>query len=96
MDKGGAPRMMAFRALVTGLMSAFRIATGREAKVTWNDHRDAYEGRFLAFVEVVLELVLRMKIIEEKPLRYPLARGKYIYELTRAGAAKEKHAPMNV
>ena len=87
-DKGGVLSLIEFRALVLGLGHAFRRATGRAAKVTWNEHGRRYEGNFVELVEIVLPLARtcadgygwRMVCPQTKR-----ARGKYIYDLTRAG-----------
>jgi hypothetical protein len=92
-DKGGPPKMAAFQTLVFWLGLAFKRATGRPAKVTWNAHRGRYEGHFLLLVEAVLPLARRLAGSPERPIRCPdteQARGKYVYELTRAGAGKNK------
>jgi hypothetical protein len=81
----GAPKMVAFSALVAGLAQAFRIATGRNAKVTWHQYRSRYEGPFLALVEAVLPLAQSLTEHLGAPLRYPptlLARGKYVHKQT--------------
>jgi hypothetical protein len=85
-DRGGAPKMLAFNALVTGLASAFKTATGREAKVTCAD--DEYCGPFVEFVEAVLPLSRGLTRHLGASLQYPssrLNRGRYIYEHTRKG-----------
>jgi hypothetical protein len=91
-DKGGAPKMVAFNALVTGLARAFQIATGRAAKVTRNSAEDTYGGPFLALVEAVLPLAEGLTNGLGISLRRPrsrLALGKYVSEQTRAG--KKRH-----
>ena len=50
-DKGGPSSILAFRTLVIGLKKAFERATGRPAKVTWNEHRSRYEGLFLSLLK---------------------------------------------
>ncbi|HZV04172.1 MAG TPA: hypothetical protein VE999_03690 [Gemmataceae bacterium] len=99
-DKGGAPkRFIAFDALIkgeegsaNGLADAYARATGSAAKVTWSEHREQYEGRFLALVEAVLPVA---RDIAEKAARHEIpfpktarARGKYVYEATRRGAGR--------
>ncbi len=94
-DKGGAPKMLAFDILVRGLARAYQHATGRAAKVTWNEHRYCYEGRFFNLVEAVLPSA-RALAGKEPPMRFPntpLARGKYIYDVTRVGAKTKASAP---
>lgn len=86
--KGGAPKMLAFNMLIKRLAAAFEHATGRAAKVTWNEHRKEYGGKFLSLVEAVLPLVL--ECAESLGSRLPCprsqrARGKYIFGITRAG-----------
>jgi hypothetical protein len=88
-DEGGRPKMLAFAFLVTWLARAFQNATGSEAKVTWNDHRERWEGKFMAFIEIVLPLVLDIGKQLGQPLPYPKserARGKYVYDATRRGS----------
>jgi hypothetical protein len=90
--KGGAPKMAAFSALVTGLERAFKIATGRSGKVTWNHADDTYGGSFLSLVEAVLPLAEGLAKNCGSSLRSPrsrLALGKYVSEQTRAG--KKRH-----
>jgi hypothetical protein len=50
-DRGGAPTRLAFRMLIVFLARAFKNATNREAKVTWNEYKDCYTGAFIRFVE---------------------------------------------
>jgi hypothetical protein len=90
-DEGGAPKMVAFTALVAGLARAFKLATGKDAKVTRNPYEGRYGGRFITLVEAVLPLVRNLTEHLGASLRYPptpLARGKFIYEQTRAGRDK--------
>jgi hypothetical protein len=85
-DRGGAPKMQAFRALAEGLARAFERGTDKKARVTWNEHRGCYEGRFLKLVDAVLQLVLQAAEVSGRPLKHPktrLALGKYLHELTR-------------
>jgi hypothetical protein len=87
-DKGGAPKMLEFEVLVVGLADAFEKLTGRSAKVTWSEHKGRYEGDFVNLVETILPLA--QSCAESVDLRMscpstPFARGKYIYEKTRAG-----------
>jgi hypothetical protein len=92
-NKGGAPKMVAFGALVTGLARAFKIATGHPGKVTFNHVNGTYGGKFLEFVEVVLPLARHLTEYCKAQLRYPpspKARGRFVYELTRAGK-KSRH-----
>ena len=84
-DKGGPAGMVAFRMLVSGLARAFENATGRAAKVTWNQYRDRYEGDFVGLVESVFTTVLVLAPEMPHP-ESALARGKYIYDSTRLGA----------
>jgi len=87
----GAPKMIAFSALVTGLAQAFKVATSRDAKVTWHQHRGRYEGLFLALVEEVLPLARDLTEHRGASLQYPLtpfARGKYIHKKTRTARKK--------
>jgi hypothetical protein len=87
-DKGGAPKMLEFEVLVRSLADAFEKLTGRSAKVTWNEHKGQFEGNFVKLVETILPLA--QSCAESVDLRMscpgtPAARGKYIYEKTRAG-----------
>jgi len=94
-DKGGVRRNMPFTVLILCLARAFKNATGREAKVTWSEYKGCYTGRFVNFVEAVLSLIedwpehLGVKFTYPNT---PRSRGKYIYDLTRAGAGKRKTA----
>lgn len=86
-DKGGAPKMVAFSALVTGLKRAFERATGRRAKATWDEHRQQFRGKFVHLVEAVLPLALAVACPSQRPMRHPdsaQARGKYIHQATKA------------
>jgi hypothetical protein len=91
MNRGGAPTMLGFGILVRSLARAFEGATGGPAKVTWSEHRETYEGRFVKLVETMLPLALRCAVKFGRPMPCPdspRARGKYIYEATRAGRHK--------
>jgi hypothetical protein len=90
--KGGAPKMLAFDTLIKGLARAYQNATGRAAKVTWDDYHKCYRGRFVNLVEAVLPAVCALAGTTP-PIPIPQsahARGKYIYDATRAGAGKKK------
>jgi hypothetical protein len=92
-DKGGRPKMLGFNTLVTVLVRAFERAKKKPAKVTWNNHSRRYGGEFMSLVEAVLPLAKGWAGTPERPLLYSNslnARGKYIHELTRAGAGKSK------
>jgi hypothetical protein len=101
-DTGGAPKKYpAFDALLfgepvfgNGLAHAYQPATGDDAKVTWNNHDERYEGRFLDLVEKVLRVASNIAgTVTERRLAYPKtegARGRYIYDATRAGAKKKR------
>jgi hypothetical protein len=94
LDKGGAPKTFAFVSLVTALATAFQRAKNRPAKATWSAHRARWEGQFVNLVEGVLP-VARMFRTADRPMQYPdsaSARGKYIYEMTRRGAASKRPA----
>jgi hypothetical protein len=93
-DKGGPRAMISFRALVSGLGLSFKHATSDEAKVTWNEHRGRYGGRFLKLVEAVLKKIapISTQFSQTIPLKYPDTphkRGRYIYDMTRRGSKKE-------
>jgi hypothetical protein len=94
-DKGGVRQNIPFRLFVLYLAVAFKNATGREAKVTWDDVKGCYKGRFVKFVEAVLSLTkdwpARLDVTFPYPSN-PRSRGRYIYNLTRAGAGKRKTA----
>jgi hypothetical protein len=82
---GGAPKMIAFEILVKRLAAIFRRAIGRAAKVTWNAHKERYEGKFVNLVEAVLPIALECaeRLGPGMPCpRTARARGKYIYEIT--------------
>lgn len=92
-DKGGRPKMLSFNALVIVLARTFKRAKKKPAKVTWNDHSKRYVGEFMSLVEAVLPLAIRWAGTLDGRMLYPNslnARGKYIHELTRAGAGKEQ------
>jgi hypothetical protein len=85
-DKGGVPKMVAFNALIAGLKRAFESAKGRPAKVTRNQYREQFGGKFLALVEAVLPLALVVAGGSQGQMPHPIskeARGKYVYEATR-------------
>jgi hypothetical protein len=94
-DKGGVRENMPFRLFVLYLAVAFQNATHRKAKVTWDDVKRCYKGRFFNFVEAVLSLTkdwpARLDVTFSYPST-PRSRGQYIYNLTRAGGAKRKTA----
>ena len=94
-DKGGAPKMWAFRALVLGLARAFLHAKKRKAKATWNPHDERWEGQFVNLVEAVLPVAKRCAGTADTPMKYPASpkrRGKFIYDATRRGAANKKRS----
>jgi hypothetical protein len=85
--------MLAFGALVTGLADAFKIVTGRAAKVTWREIEGRYGGRFIELVEAVLPVAEDVTVHLGTPLRHPKTanlRGKFILEHTRAGKNTNK------
>ena len=94
-DKGGVRQNIPFRLFFLYLAVAFQSATDQKAKVTWDDIKGCYKGRFVNFVEAVLSLTKdwpeRLDVTFSYPST-PRKRGKYIYELTRAGARKRKTA----
>jgi len=85
-DHGGRLPMQAFKALVQGLEQAFQHATGQPARVTWNAHRDRYEGKFLDVVEIMWPMVREIaEVVTGRPLPAPRtvgARGKFLERLT--------------
>jgi hypothetical protein len=86
-DEGGAPKMVAFSALIRGLKRAFENATGLPAKVTKHPYREQFEGKFLQLVESVLPLALEVVGDSHGRMPYPespRARGKYVHEATKA------------
>jgi hypothetical protein len=89
-DEGGATKMLAFSFLIRDLAGAYQNATGRPAKVTWNAHRNCFEGRFVNLVEAVLPAVCALAGTAP-PIRIPKsprARGKYIYDATAERATR--------
>jgi hypothetical protein len=91
-NKGGRPKMLAFDALVRVLARAYKRATNKSAKATWNEHHRRFSGKFVSLVEAALPLATRWAGTPEKQMRFPKsanARGHYIYELTRRGRAKK-------
>jgi len=85
--------MLEFEVLVEGLADAFEELTGRSAKVTWNVLERRYEGDFVNLVETILPLA--QSCADSVNLRMsfpgtPFARGRYIYEKTRAGRAMSR------
>jgi hypothetical protein len=93
-DRGGAPKMLAWNTLVTGLKQAFEGATGRAAKATWSEYREQWEGRFVLLVEAVLPLANSLTGGDEKqPMNYPqtpFLRGNYIHRATRSRRGQKK------
>jgi hypothetical protein len=92
-DKGGVAKKDAFRILVLYLGRAFENATNHKPKVTWNEHTDRFEGKFIRLVEAVLPLARKLAEGSRQPFPFPnspRSRGKYIYELTRARTGKLK------
>jgi hypothetical protein len=84
--------MVAFDALVRVLARAYKRATNKSAKVTWNEHRRHFSGKFVNLVEEVLPLAMRWAETPERQVRFPKSantRGHYIYELTRRGRLKK-------
>jgi hypothetical protein len=93
-DKGGAPRMLAFRKLVRLLIPAFERATGRLAGVTLNPNVDPprYEGAFVNLVESVVPVALSFKTADRQmPIpNTAYARGRYIDRMTGPKGRKKK------
>jgi hypothetical protein len=82
---GGRPKMITFETLVKKLAVVFQRATGRAAKVTWNAYKKRHEGKFVNLVEAVLPIALECaeRLGPKMPCpKTPLARGKYIFEIT--------------
>jgi hypothetical protein len=93
-DKGGAPKHLAFHVLAKGLVKAFEIGKGEAAKVNWNEIKGKWDGEFMALVEAVLPLVQKLAGTEP-PLwvpKSPGALGKYLHDLTRANT-RNKNRP---
>jgi hypothetical protein len=91
-DKGGRPQMVAFNALVRVLARAFKRATNKSAKATWDEHRRRFSGKFVSLVEAVLPLANQWAGTPGRQMRFPKSanmRGHYIYELTRRGGPKK-------
>jgi hypothetical protein len=82
-DKGGQQGMLAFRTLIKSLAHAFQHATGRFAKVTWNDHANRFEGKFFNLCEAVFATVLELCPDMPHP-QTDYDRGWMILELTRS------------
>jgi hypothetical protein len=94
-DTGGILQNLPFKLFVLYLARAFKNATGREAKVTWSEYGRCYKGRFVDFEEAVLSLTKDWPDYLGVTVSYPRtqrARGRFIYERTRAGAGKRKTA----
>jgi hypothetical protein len=90
--QGGAPRALEFNMLMRTLALAFERATGRAAKVTV-DPRGKYGGDFVELVETMLPLTENCAKQFGWPVSFPKttrARGKYIYDHTRAGRSISK------
>jgi hypothetical protein len=87
--------MTAFAVLARGLAQALQNATGRPAKVTWNAHRDRYEGKFFDLVEIILPTA--RDIAEEVTGRLlPVsktvgARGKFLQRLKPLSPKDKTH-----
>ena len=91
-DLGGAPKMLEFNMLVRLLAQAFERTTGRAAKVTL-DPRGKYGGDFVELVEAMLPLTENCAKQFGWQMSFPKttrARGKYIYDHTRAGRSISK------
>jgi hypothetical protein len=57
-DRGGRPReRAALRAFIRDLIIVFQKITGREAGITWHEHREKYEGTFFEFVLKLLVII---------------------------------------
>jgi hypothetical protein len=85
-DRGGAPKTLAFRVLVLGLIPAFERVTGRSARVTWNPVESQYQGDFVHLVEALVGLVISFETAK-RPMHIPntaYARGSYIHKMTRS------------
>jgi hypothetical protein len=99
LDRGGAPKTYAFKVLANGLADAYEIATGRDARITWNDYgrKQKYKGKFLEFVEAVLPLAAELANMPQLPLRVPVGKyalGKSLSTLTTARKKKTSAGPM--
>jgi len=93
-EKGGAPKMLEFEVFVRDLARGFEVATGREAKVTWNPEEHRFEGQFVLLVENVLQIASTCSERLGIALSFPKtssARGRYIYEKTRAGRSMSRY-----
>ena len=57
-DKGGRPRTkVPLRTLILDLKNVFEEKTGKKAALTWNPHKEKYEGHFYNVVSAFLEIV---------------------------------------
>jgi hypothetical protein len=86
-DPGGVLKMLEFNVLVRLLAQAFERTSGRAAKVTL-DPNGKYGGDFVELVETMLPLTEDCAKRFGWQMSYPKttqARGKYIYDHTRAG-----------
>ena len=74
-DAGGAPSMLAFKALAEGVIRAYKHATGETGI-----GRSAREGRLLDLLEAVLPTAEKLaKSTTGKPLRKPKDPGQYLH-----------------
>jgi hypothetical protein len=74
-DRGGAPPMLAFKALAEGLVRAYKHATGETGI-----GRSAREGRLLDLLDAVLPTAEKLaKSITGRPLRKPKDPGQYLH-----------------
>jgi len=91
--KRGRTRLIAFNYLLEGLAVAYRQATGRAAKLTWNYNEDRFEGPFLRLVEAALPIAKTLADATSKPLPIPKTEGalrQYVHEFTGPTAGKRR------
>jgi hypothetical protein len=85
-NKGGRPKMKAYRELIDGLRIAFERATGRKATITTSSIKDEYSGPFFELTEAVLSVVSKFANDHGKWLdfsRNKNTRGAFIKGMLR-------------
>ena len=60
-DRGGPEADFEFHVMLAKLKGLFELSTGKKAKVTWDEHRPRFAGRFLAFVQPILAALAEAK-----------------------------------
>jgi|WetSurMetagenome_2_1015567.scaffolds.fasta_scaffold13185_4 hypothetical protein len=54
-DKGGRPKDLAIKTLISQIADIWKHATGKAPTLTWNDYSDQYEGKFFRFIRSCLQ-----------------------------------------